>query len=163
MIHFLSWILLRISINSVLCHFIQVKSACKRWFWRIKEVCCRKRDPFQGIRVGSCLTLRNELSKEACILTKQKTLLGRGAAMSLAVLGFMVMGLVSGFSLANHSDLGSFLVACMSLSQDGFQWEGFWESTWTGVASLPFDHSQILPVGYSLLVPCSLWGPPVLR
>ena len=44
-----------------------------------KEKCCRKRDPFQGIRVGSCLTLRNELSKEACILTKQETLLGRGA------------------------------------------------------------------------------------
>ena len=39
----------------------------------------------------------------------------------LTVLGFMVMGLVSGLSLANHCDSGSFLVACRSLSQDGFQ------------------------------------------
>ena len=30
--------------------------------------------------------------------------------MWLAVLSFMVMGLVSRFSLANHSDSGSFLV-----------------------------------------------------
>ena len=36
-------------------------------------------DPFQGPRVGSCLTLGNELSEETHILTKQKTLLGRGA------------------------------------------------------------------------------------
>ena len=26
--------------------------------------CCRKGDPFQGPKLGSCLTLRNELSKE---------------------------------------------------------------------------------------------------
>ena len=25
---------------------------------------CRKGDPFQGTKLGSCLTLRNELSKE---------------------------------------------------------------------------------------------------
>ena len=37
----------------------------------------------------------------------------------LAVLGFMVMGLVSGWSLANHSNSESFLVAHASLSQDG--------------------------------------------
>ena len=41
--------------------------------------CCRKRDPFQGPEVGSCLTLGNELSKETHVLTKQETLLGRGA------------------------------------------------------------------------------------
>ena len=35
--------------------------------------------------------------------------------------GFMVMGLVSGLSLANHSDSGSFLVAYTLLSQDGCQ------------------------------------------
>ena len=54
------------------------------------------------------------------------------SATWLAVSGFMVMGLVSGLSLANHSDSGSFLVAHASLSQDGFQWEGFWEvvRTW---------------------------------
>ena len=43
------------------------------------------------------------------------------SAMWLTVAGFMVMGLVSGLSLTNHSDSGSFLVAHVSLSQDGFQ------------------------------------------
>ena len=40
--------------------------------------CCRKGDPFQGLKVGSCLTLRNELSKETPVLTKQEILLGKG-------------------------------------------------------------------------------------
>ena len=39
----------------------------------------------------------------------------------LAVSSFMVIGLVSGLSLANHSDSGSFLVVHASLSQDGLQ------------------------------------------
>ena len=34
--------------------------------------------PFQGLRVGSCLTLGNELSQDTHMLTKQETLLGRG-------------------------------------------------------------------------------------
>ena len=33
-------------------------------------ICCRKRDPFQGLKLGSCLTLGNELSKETHVLTK---------------------------------------------------------------------------------------------
>ena len=41
--------------------------------------CCRKGDPFQGTGAGSCLTLKNELSKETNVLTKQETLLGRGS------------------------------------------------------------------------------------
>ena len=41
--------------------------------------CCRKRDPFQGPKLGSCLTLGNELSEEAHVLTKQEILLGKGA------------------------------------------------------------------------------------
>ena len=36
-------------------------------------------DPFQGLRVGFCLTLRNELSEETHVLTKQETLLERAA------------------------------------------------------------------------------------
>ena len=39
----------------------------------------------------------------------------------------MVMGFVSGFSLANHSDLVSFLVVHALLNQDGYPREGFWE------------------------------------
>ena len=73
----------------------------------------------------------------------------------------MVMGLVSGFSLAGHSDSGSFLVAYPLLSQDGSQRERFWEVV--GHVVSPFDLAQTLPVGGSLLVPCSLAGPPVVK
>ena len=68
------------------------------------------------------------------MLTKQETLLeetlsggeqqGKGtqencSATWLTVLGFMVMGLVSGLSLASHSDAESVLVVHAVLSQDG--------------------------------------------
>ena len=68
------------------------------------------------------------------MLTKQETLLeedtsverkeGKGSQENcsvtwLAVWDFMVMGFLSGLSLANHSDSESFLVAHASLSQDG--------------------------------------------
>ena len=41
-------------------------------------ICCRKGDPFQGPKLGSCLTLRNESSEETHVLTKQNILLGKG-------------------------------------------------------------------------------------
>ena len=41
------------------------------------------------------------------------------STMWLEVSGFMVMGLVSGWSLANHSNSESFLVVHAWLSQDG--------------------------------------------
>ena len=41
-------------------------------------ICCRKGDPFQGPKLGSCLTLGNELSEETHVLTKQEILLGKG-------------------------------------------------------------------------------------
>ena len=71
------------------------------------------------------------------------------------------MGLVSRWSLANHSNSGSFLVARASLSQDGCWQEGFWEVD--GHAVSPFDLSQTLPVGGGLLVPYSLSGSPVIK
>ena len=40
--------------------------------------CCRKADPFQGPKLGSCLTLGNELSKKTHVLTKQEILFGKG-------------------------------------------------------------------------------------
>ena len=43
------------------------------------------------------------------------------SATWLAVLGFMVMGLLSRLSLTNHSDSESFLVVHALLSQDGCQ------------------------------------------
>ena len=41
-------------------------------------ICCRKADPFQGPKLGSCLTLGNELSEETQVLTTQEILLGKG-------------------------------------------------------------------------------------
>ena len=59
--------------------------------------------------------------------------------MWLAGLGFMVTGLVSGLSLANHSDSESFLVVQALFSQDGHQRGGFWEVV--GHVVSPFDLS----------------------
>ena len=73
----------------------------------------------------------------------------------------MVMGLVSGLSLANYFDSESFLVVHALFSQDGCQREGFWEVV--GHVLSPFDLSQILPVGGGLLVPGSLAGLPVIK
>ena len=41
--------------------------------------CCRKGDRFQGPRVGSCLTLGNDLFKEIHMLTKPEACTGKGA------------------------------------------------------------------------------------
>ena len=71
------------------------------------------------------------------------------------------MGLVSGLSLANHSDSESFLVVHALFSQDGCQREGFWEVV--GHVVFPFDLSRLLPVGGGLLVLSSLAGPPVVK
>ena len=75
--------------------------------------------------------------------------------------GFMVMGLVSRWSLANDSNSESFLVAHASLSQDGCQREGFWEVD--GHAVSPLDLSRALLVGGGLLVLYSLSGSPVIK
>ena len=142
---------------------------------RSLQCCCRKGEPFQGPKLGSCLTLGNELSKETHVLTKQEILFGRGpwaessrvreprrtAATWLAVSGFRIMGLVSRSSLANHSESESFLVVHTLFSQDGCQREGFWEVV--GHVVSPFDLSWTLLVGGGLLVLCSLPGPPVIK
>ena len=107
--------------------------------------------------MGSCITLRNELSKETHVLTKQEPLLERSAwaesrkvreprRTSLpccSVSGLMVKGLVSRLSLASHSDSGSVLVVHASLSQDGFQQEGLRELNRTYGLTSSFDLSQI--------------------
>ena len=72
-------------------------------------MCCRKGGPLQAQKLGFCLPLGNDLSEETHVLTKQEILLGKGtqencSAMWLAVLGFMTMGLVSGWPSANRSD-----------------------------------------------------------
>ena len=79
-------------------------------------------------------------------------------------LGSYGKGVVSGVSLVNHSDSGSFVVVC-KLSQDGFRPEGFWELVgyldWCLLS--PFDLSEILLVGSILFVPQALPDPPAIR
>ena len=60
-------------------HFL----ASQSWPWNCHDacvcvICCRKGDPFQSPKLGSCLTLGNELSDKTHVLTKQEILLGKG-------------------------------------------------------------------------------------
>ena len=109
---------------------------CSHFAWQSSEVTVSvagRGTPFRT-QNGSCLTLRNELYEETHVLTKQEILLGKGIHVESSKVreprrtalprgwqsrGFMVMGLVSGVSLANHSNSEAFLVMQASLSQDG--------------------------------------------
>ena len=65
--------------------------------------------------------------------------------MWLTGLDFMVMGLVSGLSLANDSDSESFVVARASLSQGGSQLDRFWKDIWTGISFLLLTFPEYFP------------------
>ena len=137
--------------------------------------CCRKGDPFQGPKLGSCLTLRNELSEETHALTKQEILLGKGTRVeSSRVREPRRTALPMACSLRFYGDGISFQVVFS---------QSFWlrvlpagarlvqprwmperrilgsGRTW-GVSFRPF---RTLPVGGSLLVPYSLSGSPVIK
>ena len=126
--------------------------------------------------MGFSLTLGNGLSKETHVLTKPKALLGKGcqgreqkgkgtqencSAMWLTVSGFMGMGVSfwvvsckSSCLAYIWSDPGSFLVAHVTLSQDGFQHQGFGEGYLllpTGLSNPPNLSSGQHHVPY--------WGP----
>ena len=155
--------------------WVETRVLSRGWF--IHLTLLQEGGPFQGPKLGSCLTLRNELivRGDTCV-DKARDFIGKGhmggeqqgkgtqencSVTWLAVSGFMVMGLVSGLSLANHSDSESFLVVHSLFSQDACQREGFWEVV--GQVVSPFDLSRTLLVGGGLLVPYSLPGPPVVK
>ena len=81
------------------------RAGALRWFNICPQMLFwRKGDPFQGPKLGSCLTLGNELSEETHVLTKQEILLGKSGEQlgketqensSVTWLGFVVMALVS--------------------------------------------------------------------
>ena len=50
---------------------------CTNLLILLQPKCCRKGDSFQGPKVGSYLTLGNELSEETHVLTRQEILLGK--------------------------------------------------------------------------------------
>ena len=107
--------------------------------------------PLPGPETGLMSNIGNELSEDTQMLIKQKILSGKGTRVESSrvreprrtalllgkVSGFMVMGLVSGLSLANQSDSESFLVVHALFSQDGCQREGFWEVV--GYMVFPFN------------------------
>ena len=87
------------------------------------KYCHKTGDPFQGPRVGSFLMLRNDLCEKKHT-DKARDFTGKGcpggeqegegtqedcSATWLAVLSLTVIKLVSGLSLASHSDSGSLL------------------------------------------------------
>ena len=135
--------------------------------------------------MGSCLTPRNELSEEksanqardfigkGCLAESSRvrrtaysmwlTQSRRTALLYGSVSGFMVMGLVSRLSLANHSDSGSsFLVAQHHSAKMDSSWKDsgrlVGHMDWTLLS--PFD---VFWFGGSLLVSHSLPGPPAAR
>ena len=65
------------------------------------------------------LTKQEILGKGTRVESSSKGTQENSSAAWLPVLGFLVMGLVSGWSLANHSNSETFLVAHAWLSQDG--------------------------------------------
>ena len=73
-----------------------------------RDICADKAREFIG-KEGLNREQEGKGTKENC------------SAKWLAVSGFMVMGLVSGLSLATQSDSGSFQVAYTLLSQHGCQ------------------------------------------
>ena len=89
------------------------------------------------------------------MLTKQEILSGKGARVEsrskgtqencsaswLAVSGFMVMGFVSGLSLANHSDSESFLMVhgtpCSAKMDAREKDSGKWSDRWCLILTFP--------------------------
>ena len=136
--------------------------------------CGRKGDPFQGPKLGSCLTLRNELSEETHVPSKR-----------------FYWEREPGWRAGGSGNSGEQLchVACsLQFYGDGISfWVVFSQSFWLRVlpggahlvqprwmperrilgggqtCGVSFDLSWTLPVGGGLLVPCSLLGPPVVK
>ena len=127
--------------------------------------CCRKGDPFQGPKLGSCLTLGNDLFKETHVLTKQEVLLGKGArAESRRVRELGRTALPRGFSLRFYGDGISFRVVFS---------QSFWLRFLPGAARLVqprwMPERRILGGGRTCGVSfwpflnSSLPGPPVIK
>ena len=101
------------------------------------SILLQERGPLPGPETGLLSSTRKWILRGDTCADKARDFIGIGypggeqqgkgtqensSVMWLAVSGFMVMGLVSELSLANHSDSESFLVVHALFSQDGF-WE----------------------------------------
>ena len=59
------------------CHFLLHRYTFERYFLLVCGFDAGMGDPFHGLRVGSCLTLGNELSEEMCTI-KARGFIGKG-------------------------------------------------------------------------------------
>ena len=135
--------------------------------------------PLRGLRMGSCLTLRNELSEdtradkardfigkgrlggEQQVREPGRTALPHGSQSQVYGSGVSVW-VVSGQSsclVRTWSGPGSFLVVLTSLCQDGFQLQGSGRLVVSSVLLAPPQSSQLV----FRAAPHSLSGPPVGR
>ena len=124
----------------------------------------QERGPFPGPESGLLSNIQKWIVQGDTCADKARDFIGKGAGevssrvrkprrIALPVLDFMVMGLVSGLSLVNHSDSESFLVVPRWMPARSLG----------GHAVSPFDLFPPLPVCAGLSVPCSLPGPPVIK
>ena len=157
--------------QSAISEFIHVYQWLKLYFFLLQ-----KGGPLPGPETGLLSNTRKRIVQGDTCANRTRDFIGKGhlggeqwgkgtqessSTTWFAVLGFMVMGLVPGLSLADHSDSESFLVVQPLFIQDGCQREGFWEVI--GQVVSPFDPSWTLQVGGGFLVLCSLPGPPVVK
>ena len=80
--------------------------------------------PLPGPETGLLSNTRKWIVQGDTCADKARDFIGKGTRVESSKagarsLGFMVMGLVSGLSLANHNDSESFLVVHALFSQDG--------------------------------------------
>ena len=140
---------------------------------QICSFCCRKGEPLPGPERGLLINTQKWIAWGDSHADKARDIIGKGypeweqegqgiqedcRATWLTVLPIMVIGLVCGLPLANHSNSAPLLVVRVLLSQNGCQCGGIWEVV--GHLVSPFDVFWTLPVDGGLLVLFLLSGPP---
>ncbi|KAI4549288.1 hypothetical protein MG293_001618 [Ovis ammon polii] len=104
----------------------------------------RKADPFQGLKLGSCPTLRHELFEETHMLTKQEILLGKGTQVERSRLTKKVgleELLIPGTSFkavvlfADHLSVIIFVVICIKLRGSVLVSEALFGSAMDGIVT----------------------------
>ena len=142
-----------INFLSLLLGTRSISSLCGWERWTDTVLMLQEGGPLPGPESGLLSNTRKRIVRGDTRADKARDFIGKGrldweqegkgtqencSAMWLTVLGFTVMGLVSGLSLANHADSGSLPVAHTSLRQDEFQRGGFWEVGRTYGLASPF-------------------------
>ena len=141
----------------------------------MSTVLLQEEGPFPGPETGLLSNIQKWIVQWNTCADKARDFLGKGhpggeqqgkgtqensSVTWLAVSGFMVMGLVSGLSLASHlTQSPSWRCTPCSAKMDAREKDsGRWSDMWCLL-----NLSPTLLVGGGLLVPCFLAGPPVVK